>query len=79
MAPHNAARHALVPATGELQIFWTDAKARMLSQALQGLNQTATPIPADAARMVDVGRGCPARLVEKVVGGGERDGVSRGS
>ena len=52
MAPHNAARHALVPATGELQIFWTDAKARMLSQALQGLNQTATPIAADATRML---------------------------
>ena len=52
MAPHNAARHALVPATCEMQIFWTDAKARMLSQALQGLNQTATPIAADAARML---------------------------
>ena len=52
MAPHNAARHALVPATGELQVFWTDAKARMLSQALQGLNQTATPIAADAALML---------------------------
>ena len=48
MAPHNAARHALVPATGEMQIFWADAKARMLSQAMQGLNQTAIPIAADA-------------------------------
>ena len=52
MAPHNAARHALVPATGELQIFWTDSKARMLVQALEGLNQTATPMQADAARML---------------------------
>ena len=52
MAPHNAARHALVPATGELQIFWTDAKARMLAQAMQGLNQTATPIQTDATRML---------------------------
>ena len=52
MAPHNAARHALVPATGELQIFWNDGKARMLAQALQGLDQTATPIAADAARML---------------------------
>ena len=52
MAPHNAARHALVPATGEMQIFWTDAKARMLSQAMQGLNQTAIPIAADATRML---------------------------
>ncbi len=55
MAPHNAARHALVPATGELQILWTDAKARMLSEALRGLNQTATPIAADAARMLMTG------------------------
>ena len=52
MAPHNAARHALVPATGELQIFWTDSKARMLVQALEGLNQTAAPMQADAARML---------------------------
>ena len=52
MAPHNAARHALVPATGELQIFWTDSKARMLVQALEGLNQTATPMQADATRML---------------------------
>ena len=52
MAPHNAARHALVPATGDLQILWTDAKARMLSEALRGLHQTATPIATDAARML---------------------------
>ena len=52
MAPHNAARHALVPASGELQILWTDGKARMLSEALRGLNQSAAPIAADAARML---------------------------
>ncbi len=56
MAPHNAARHALVPATGELQIFWTHSKARMLAQALQGLNQTTTPIQADAARALMSGQ-----------------------
>ena len=52
MASHNAARHALVPPPGEFQIFWNDTKARMLAQALQGLDQTATPIAADAARML---------------------------
>ena len=52
MAPHNAARHALVPPPGEFQIFWNDAKARLLAQALQGLDWTATPIAADAARML---------------------------
>ena len=56
MAPHNAARHALVPAAGELQILWNDGKARMLAQALQGLDQTATPIAADAARMLVSGK-----------------------
>ena len=55
MAPHNAARHALVPATDELQILWTDTKARMLSEALRGLNQTAVPLAADAARMLMTG------------------------
>ena len=52
MAPHNAARHALVPATGEMQMAWTDAKARLLSEALSGLNQTATPIATDVVRML---------------------------
>ena len=55
MAPHNAARHALVPATDELQVLWTDTKARMLSEALRGLNQTAVPLAADAARMLMTG------------------------
>jgi len=56
MAPHNAARQALVPPAGELQIFWNDAKARMLTQALQGLHQTATPIAEDAVRMLGSGK-----------------------
>ena len=56
MAPHNAARHALVPPGGELQIFWNDAKARMLAQALQGLGQAATPIAEDAVRMLVSGK-----------------------
>ena len=51
MAPHNAARHALVPVPGEMQMMWTDAKARLLSEALSGLNQTATPIATDVVRM----------------------------
>ena len=51
MSPHNAARHALVPATGDVQILWMDAKARKLSQALLGLNQTAKALVADAVPM----------------------------
>ena len=51
MSPHNAARHALVPATGDMQILWMDAKARSLVQALCGLDQEATALVADAAAM----------------------------
>ena len=47
MAPHNAARHALIPATGDMQILWSDAKVRLLSKALRGLNQDAMPIMRD--------------------------------
>ena len=52
MAPHNAARHALVPATGDMQILWSRGKSWMLSEALNGLNQIATPIAADVVSMV---------------------------
>ena len=56
MAPHNAARHALIPATGEMEMVWTDAKARLLSEALSGLNQTLTPIVANVIRMLMSGK-----------------------
>lgn len=49
MSPHNAARHALVPATGDLQMLWMDAKARLLSRALCGLYQPAKARVEDAA------------------------------
>ena len=51
MSPHNAARHALVPATGDMQILWMDAKARNLSNALKGLDQIAKPLVADVVPM----------------------------
>jgi len=51
MSPHNAARHALVPVPGDMQILWMDAKARVLSQALRGLNHEARALVADAAGM----------------------------
>lgn len=51
MSPHNAARHALVPATGDMQFLWMDAKAWKLSQALRGLDQDATALVADAVAM----------------------------
>ena len=48
MRPHNAARHALVPLSGDMQRFWMDAKARNLSHALRGLDQDATALKMDA-------------------------------
>ena len=52
MAPHNAARHALIPEVGDLQVLWTDDKASKLTYALAGLDQTAKPVRADAARLL---------------------------
>jgi hypothetical protein len=48
MSPHNAARHALLPPTGDLQLTWTDAKARLLANAMRGFGAEATPVIADA-------------------------------
>ncbi len=48
MTPHNAARHALIPEIGDMQIRWMGAKARILCEALRGLDQKATPIMVDA-------------------------------
>lgn len=47
MLPHNAARHALIPTTGSMQLLGMDAKARKLCDALHGLDQKATPIMAN--------------------------------
>ncbi|MCY3870236.1 MAG: Mov34/MPN/PAD-1 family protein [Gemmatimonadetes bacterium] len=47
MLPHNAARHALIPTTGSMQLLGMDAKARRLCDALSGLDQKATPIMAN--------------------------------
>ncbi len=48
MTPHNAARHALIPEIGDMQLRWMDAKARALCNALHGLGQEATPTVVDA-------------------------------
>ncbi len=53
MTPHNAARHALIPTTGDMQLLWMDAKARSLCGALHGLEQEATPILANAVRILE--------------------------
>ncbi len=52
MMPHNAARHALIPAPGDMQLLWADAKARGLCESLRGLNQKATPIMKNAVKVL---------------------------
>jgi hypothetical protein len=44
LRPHNAARHGLVPHGGLLSKSWMGAKAKALADAIDGLNQSATPI-----------------------------------
>ena len=51
MAPHNAARHAIIPAEPDKQIMLMDMKARLLKEALGGLSQNVTAITDD---IVDV-------------------------
>jgi|TARA_A100000171_G_scaffold33490_1_gene31906 hypothetical protein len=52
MAPHNAARHALIPYTGDMQIMSMDYKARLLQQALAGLSQKSMAITDDAIKVL---------------------------
>lgn len=52
MAPHNAARHALIPTTGDTQVLWMDAKAKLLCDALKGLQQEAAPVVANVASIL---------------------------
>jgi hypothetical protein len=51
MAPHNAARHAMIPHTGDMQIMSMDMKARQLREALAGLSQKSIAITEE---VVDV-------------------------
>ena len=52
MTPHNAARHALIPMTNDMQILWMDAKAKVLRNALNGLDQETTPVVKDAINLL---------------------------
>lgn len=52
MAPHNAARHAMIPYTGDMQTLSLDTKARQLSQALAGLSQDCAAITEDIAKVL---------------------------
>lgn len=52
MAPHNAARHALIPSTGDMHVLWMDAKARLLCDALKGFQQEAAPLVANVTSIL---------------------------
>ena len=52
MAPHNAARHGLIPEVGDLQVCWMGDKASKLTYALAGLDQAAKPVREDAAHVL---------------------------
>ena len=52
MTPHNAARHALIPTTGDMHILWMAAKATLLCDSLRGLDHIANPVPSDATSIL---------------------------
>ena len=52
MTPHNAARHALLPMTNDMQLLWMDAKAHVLCGSLRGLGQEPRPMVANAIRVL---------------------------
>lgn len=52
MNPHNAARHALIPSIGDLQLLWGQAKADLLKEALTGLNQKTQSISKDLLSVI---------------------------
>jgi len=55
--PHNAARHALVPASGPFQRSWMGQKAPALCVAIGGLGQEAEPYVEDVTAVVrDIAR-----------------------
>jgi hypothetical protein len=52
LSPHNAARHALVPAPGRLGTSWIGSKADALVEAIGGLGQSAEAHTDDAVSLL---------------------------
>lgn len=65
MTPHNAARHALIPIADAMQIRWVDAKARILSDSLRGLDQKTTPFVEDVVAVLRSPKAGARRLWSK--------------
>jgi hypothetical protein len=51
LSPHHAARHALVPRKGGMQVSWMGDKATALADAIAGLGQTANAVADDVVSM----------------------------
>ena len=52
MTPHNVARHAIIPTTGDMNVLGMNAKATLLCDSLRGLDHTANPVPLDATSIL---------------------------
>ncbi len=55
LAPHNAARHALLPQTERMQVDWLGDKAEAVGTAIRGLGQGAKTFHEDVTRAVHDG------------------------
>ena len=62
MSPHNAARHALIPSMNCSQSLWAGSKAALLTDAIAGLDQDATPIQEDITKKL-----CEKQSAKKIV------------
>ncbi|MCU7936849.1 MAG: Mov34/MPN/PAD-1 family protein [Candidatus Thiodiazotropha sp. (ex Dulcina madagascariensis)] len=52
MNPHNVARHALIPPSGDMQLRFIDAKANLLSNAVRGFSQSTNPLVHDVVSVI---------------------------
>lgn len=52
LSPHNAARHALMPVSGNLQVSWLVSKATGLVEAINGLGQPADAFVVDGVQLL---------------------------
>ena len=52
LSPHNAARHALLPAADDSEFLWTRDKATALCDTLRGLKGEVTPVTADVVSII---------------------------
>ena len=52
MSPHNAARHALIPPIHDEKIGFVHSKAKLLTQAIEGLDQRATAHTEDITKLL---------------------------